>query len=94
MRELRLIHLTERGIRLASRRGVDALQYLPNRADGSILDRLSWLQRQTGSRKRSKEISKKVWRLHVGEEIPLERILSLCEQGIREAQQMAGGHML
>jgi len=49
------------------------------------------LQRQRLT-KAEQEIIKKVWRLHVGEEIPLERYY-LCVNRELEAQQMAG-HML
>src|SRR5260370_42201091 len=43
--------------------------------------------------KAEQEIIKKVWRLHVGEEIPLERYY-LCVNRELEAQQMAGAHAL
>jgi len=66
----------KRGIRLASRRGADALQYLPNRADGSILEGLS-VAASTVSAKAEQENHQESLALDtLVEPIPLERRLS------------------
>jgi len=91
MRELRLIHLRNGafGWRLdeeLTRSNTYRIELMVPSWTGYLLQR----QRLT---KAEQEIIKKVWRLHVGEEIPLERYY-LCVNRELEAQQMAGAHAL
>jgi len=89
MRELRLIHLRNGafGWRLdeeLTRSNTYRIELMVPSWTGYLLQR----QRLT---KAEQEIIKKVWRLHVGEQIPLERYY-LCVNRELEAQQMAGAH--
>jgi hypothetical protein len=89
MRELRLIHL--RNGACGWRLDEDLTRFNTYRIELMVPSWTGYLLQRQRLTKAEQEIVKKVWRLHVGEQIPLERYY-LCVNRELEAQRMAEAH--
>ena len=88
MRELRFIHL--RNGAFGWRLDEELTRCNTYRVELTVPSWTGYLLQRQRLTKAEQEIIKKVWGLHVGEQIPLERVLSLCKQGITGAGQGRG----